>query len=134
MELRVRFPGNARVAAEFDGFTVMTDQPKEGGGDGEAPTPFDLFLASIATCAGIFALGFCRKRGIPTQGLGLVQRVEFDESGARAAKITLELSLPDDFPDKYVDSIVSAIAACKVKKHILNPPAFSVRSSRRARA
>jgi ribosomal protein S12 methylthiotransferase accessory factor len=72
MEMRIRFPGNKAVSAQFNGFTVLTDQPKESGGDDSAPAPFDLFLASIATCAGIFVLSFCRKRGLSTAGLELV--------------------------------------------------------------
>ena len=80
MEMRIKFPGNKAVAAQFDGFTVLTDQPKESGGDGAAPSPFDLFLASIGTCAGIFALSFCRKRGLSTEGLGIVQTADWDET------------------------------------------------------
>ena len=47
MEMKIRFPGNKKVTAEFDGYTVVTDQPKESGGDGSAPAPFELFLASL---------------------------------------------------------------------------------------
>ena len=57
MEMKVYFPGGKRVYADYGGFTIETDQPARGGGDDSAPAPFDLFLASIGTCAGIFALG-----------------------------------------------------------------------------
>ena len=50
MELTVTFPGGKKVNAEFKGFTIKTDQPQTNGGDGTAPSPFDLFLASIGTC------------------------------------------------------------------------------------
>ncbi len=126
MEMKIRFPKNKQVSAAFDGFTVLTDQPKEAGGDGEAPAPFDLFLASLGTCAGIFALSFCRKRGIAADGLELVQRADWDDAAHRVRKVSLEIRLPAGFPEKYRDSIVAAVNLCTVKKHLHEPPVFEV--------
>ncbi len=110
MAMRIVFPGNKKVAAEFDGFTVLTDQPREAGGDGAAPAPFELFLASLGTCAGIFVLSFCRKRGLPTEGLELVQDAHWDEAEHRVSKISLKIKLPPGFPEKYRDSVISTAA------------------------
>ena len=77
-EFIIDFPGGARVDAHFGPYTVNTDQPPMGGGEGSAPTPFSVFLASIGACAGIYVLGFCRQRGLPTAGIRLVQRMEMD--------------------------------------------------------
>jgi len=126
MQMKIGFPGNRKVAAAFDGFTVLTDQPVEAGGDGSAPAPFDLFLASIGTCAGIFVLSFCRKRDIPTAGLELIQTADWDEIQHKVTKITLEIRLPKDFPEKYKDSLINAAALCTVKKHLQDPPAFEI--------
>ena len=68
MDMKVYFPGGKRVYADYGEFTIETDQPARGGGDDSAPAPFDLFLASIGTCAGIFALGFMQQRGIDPAG------------------------------------------------------------------
>ena len=126
MQMKIGFPGNKKVAAEFDGFTVLTDQPVEAGGDGSAPAPFDLFLASIGTCAGIFVLSFCRKRDIPTEGLELLQTAEWNEALHRVTKITLEIRAPKDFPEEYKNSLISVAALCTVKKHLQDPPAFEI--------
>lgn len=126
MEMKIRFPGNKQVAAEFDGFTVLTDQPKEAGGDGAAPAPFDLFLASIGTCAGIFVLSFCRKRGLSTEGLEIVQTMEWNEERHLVSKIALEIRAPAGFPEKYLDSLASAAKLCTVKRHLAEPPEFAV--------
>ena len=75
MEMVIDFPGGARVDAHFGLFTVGTDQPPQGGGEGSAPTPFELFLSSIGTCAGIYVLGFCRQRSLPTDGIRIVHRL-----------------------------------------------------------
>ena len=126
MEMRIKFPGGRKVSAEFDGMTVMTDQPKEAGGDGSAPAPFELFLASLGTCAGIFVLSFCRKRDLPTEGLEIVQQAHWDEAEHRVSKITLTIKLPAGFPEKYRDSVVSTAALCTVKKHLAKPPEFEI--------
>lgn len=126
MQMNIRFPGNKKVSAEFGGYTVLTDQPKEAGGDGSGPAPFDLFLASLGTCAGIFALSFCRKRDLPVEGLELVQKAEWDEAAHRVSKVSITIKLPKGFPEKYRDALASAASLCTVKKHLAAPPAFEV--------
>jgi putative redox protein len=126
MEMTVDFPGGARVNAHFGSFTVETDQPKEEGGEGTAPTPFELFLASLATCAGFYVLGYCKTRGISTDGIKLIQKLEHDPAGKLIRKVRLEILLPPEFPKKYSSAVVRAAASCFVKKHLENPPAFEI--------
>jgi ribosomal protein S12 methylthiotransferase accessory factor len=126
--LIVSFPGGKRVDAHYKGFTIRTDQSQRGGGDGSAPEPFDLFLASIATCAGIYVKGYCDARALSADGLGLEMHVERDPEGRRVARLVLEIQLPDGFPETHRDAIVRAAELCAVKKHILQPPEFSIRA------
>lgn len=128
MEMKITFPGGKKVNAEFDGTLVRTDQPATSGGEGSAPTPFEYFLASIGTCAGIYALSFCQERNIATEGMSIVQQMEFQEvmGKRRVTKISLEIILPPGFPDKYRNAIVKAAELCTVKKAIFDPPEFSV--------
>ena len=126
MKMRIAFPGNKAVAAQFDGFTVLTDQPKESGGDGSAPGPFDLFLASIGTCAGYYALRFCQARGLPTDDVTLKLTAEKDPSVKRVTHVGIEIELPPDFPSRYREAIVRATDQCSVKKHLLEPPEVEV--------
>ena len=126
MEMKIRFPGNKKVSAEIDGMTIMTDQPKDNDGDGSAPAPFDLFLASIGTCAGYFVMAFCQKRGISTDGVELVQRMEWDDAKHLYTKISLEIRVPSTFPEKYRESLVNAANLCTVKKHLQTPPELEV--------
>jgi ribosomal protein S12 methylthiotransferase accessory factor len=126
MEMIIDFPGGARVDAHFGPYTVMTDQPPAGGGAASAPTPFALFLASLGTCAGIYVLGFCQQRGLPTDGIRIVQRVHTDPQTGLAAKIDLEIQVPPEFPEKHYGSLIRSAELCKVKKSMENPPAFEV--------
>ena len=126
MEMEISFPGGARVDARFGPYTVKTDQPAGGGGDGSAPTPFATFLASIGTCAGIYVLGFCRQRGLPTDGIRLVQRLEADRATGLVSVIGIEIHVPTSFPEKYLPALVRSAEQCAVKKHLESPPRFAV--------
>ena len=126
MEMVIEFPGGAKVDASFGEFVVKTDQPAMGGGEGSAPTPFSVFLASIGTCAGIYVLGFCRQRGIPTEGVRIVQRVARNAMTGMVDKIDLEIQVPPDFPQTYTEAVIRADDQCAVKKHLEHPPKFDV--------
>lgn len=122
MEMLIDFPGGARVDAHFGPFTVRTDQPPAAS----APTPFATFLASIGTCAGIYVLGFCQQRGLPTDGIRIVQRMHSNPFTGMVQKIDLEIQLPPSFPEKYKDAVIRSAELCAVKKHFEEPPQFEV--------
>ncbi|UCC40393.1 MAG: OsmC family protein [Candidatus Aminicenantes bacterium] len=123
-EIKVTFPGGLRVNAEYKGRTIETDQPVYQGGEGSAPAPFDLFLASLATCAGFYAVAFCQKRGISTENASLVMKTERNPENKRIEKISFEIQLPAEFPEKYKSAVIKAVDTCSVKVHIQNPPQF----------
>lgn len=125
--IEVGFAGNKRVTAEFLGFRVHSDQPTKAGGDGSAPSPFDLFFASLATCAGYFVLEFCTSRGIPLDGVRLTQGFERDAATRRVTAVHLDITVPDGFPEKYRNAVAQAAASCTVKKLLEHPPAMDIR-------
>ena len=127
MSMRIVFQGGAKVAAEHHGFLVQTDQPEKYGGTGTAPAPFDLFLASLGTCAAFFIQKFCQSRNIPIDGIALNQTWQVDADTHLVTAITLELHLPDDFPAKYKSAVVRAAEQCSVKRTIeAQPPITTV--------
>src|SRR4030067_1747012 len=93
-EIKVTFPGGLRGDSEYKGHVVKTDQPVHQGGEGTASSPFDLFLVSIAACAGFYALAFCRERDIPTEKAGVVMRMGKDPATKVSGKIPLEYNFP----------------------------------------
>jgi ribosomal protein S12 methylthiotransferase accessory factor len=124
--MTVSFPGGKKVNADYNGFEIATDQSRDSGGDASAPEPFDLFLSSLATCAGIYVLGFCQKRGIPEDGIRLVQSWEREEKTRRLTTIRIAIEVPPSFPEKYHSALVRAANQCAVKKTMEDPPEFMV--------
>ena len=130
MEIKITFTGGKKVNAEIDGMVIPTDQPRKYGGEGSAPTPYDHFLASIGTCAGIYVLSFCEERKISTDRISLVERFEAEKIGDKVVltKIILEVIVPPEFPEKYHNALIKVIDQCAVKKTIMNPPKFAIRT------
>jgi ribosomal protein S12 methylthiotransferase accessory factor len=126
MTIRVTFPGGKRVDADLGSRVITTDQSLENGGGGTAPEPFELFLASLATCAGVYVLGFCQARGIKTDGIELIQHHHIDETTRRLERVELEILLPPDFPEKYRVAVERAAAGCRVKKALSSPPELQI--------
>ena len=126
MDMKITFPGGKKVNAEFNGFTHKTDQATISGGEESAPEPFSLFLSSIGTCAGIYVLGFCQQRGIETNGMEIIQSMNFNPFSGMIDKIKLNIILPDVFPDKYKKAIINSANLCAVKKHMEKPPQFII--------
>ncbi len=129
MEIIIDFPGGAKVDAHVGSHILHTDQPVQGGGEDSAPAPFTVFLSSIGTCAGIYALGFCRQRGLNTDGMKIIQRMVNNPMTHMISKIDLEIVLPKDFPDKYRAAIINSVELCAVKKHMQQPPTFEITTS-----
>ncbi len=129
MEITVDFPGGSRVNAHFRSFTVQTDQPIKSGGENTAPAPFDMFLVSLATCAGYYVMEFCKTRSIDTKGIRVIQKLEKDAKTKMISKILLEIQLPAEFPDRYIAAVIRAAESCSVKKHLEKPPEFEIYTS-----
>jgi putative redox protein len=124
MDLEITLSDRAAVSARFGGFEVKTDQPIQGGGDGTAPSPFDLFIASIGTCTGYYVLSYCRQHGLPTRGIKILQHVHRDPVTHMVAMISLQIKVPADFPMKHADAVIRSANLCAVKKHLEHPPAI----------
>jgi putative redox protein len=124
--MEITFDGGKVVSAHTHGHIIRTDQPLDNGGENTAPAPFDLYLASIGTCAGIYVKSFCDNRKISTENIRIIQMTEFDKESGLPVDITIDIKLPPDFPEKYKASVVNVAELCKVKKSIAKPPVFNI--------
>jgi putative redox protein len=127
--MEITFDGQKKITAHHNGHIIRTDQPVNGGGENTAPAPFDLFLAAIGTCAGIYIKSFCDQRNIPADNIRIIQTMEYDSKKHLPGKIKLDIQLPADFPEKYKGAVISAADLCAVKRAIADPPVFEVVTS-----
>jgi putative redox protein len=127
--MEITFDGGKVITAHLNGHKIRTDQPVNNGGENSAPSPFDVFLASIGTCAGIYVKSFCDSRKIPSDKIRIIQTAEYDKQTGLPVSISIDIKLPADFPEMYKDAVIKSAELCKVKKTIANPPAFNVITS-----
>ncbi len=127
--MEITFDGGKVITAHTHGHIIRTDQPADNGGGNTAPAPYDLFLASIGTCAGIYIKGFCDNRNIPTEGIKIIQSYEWNQETGLPVNIKLDIKLPAGFPEKYKASLIHVADLCKVKKSMVNPPKFEIITS-----
>lgn len=125
-EFSLSFPGGKKVEVTYGNHKLLTDQPLDNGGDDEAMSPFDVFLASIIACSGIVALGFIKKRNLSTEDLKIRMIPTYDEDEHMVNKLRIEIDVPDDFPEKYLGALTKALETCTVKKHLVKPPEFEI--------
>lgn len=130
MDMKLSFPGGMKVVADYESFTIATDQSPDQGGEGSAPEPFALFLASLATCAGVYVLAFLQARELSTEGLGLNLHTVSGPEGKGLAEVQMDLILPRDFPQKYEKAVLRVAGMCAVKKAIMNPPEITMKAVR----
>ena len=124
--MEITFEGGKVITAHLNGQIIRTDQPLANGGGNSAPAPFDLFLASIGTCAGIYVKSFCDRRQISTEGMKIIQTMEFDNEKKTPSLFKLDIQLPSGFPEKYKEAVINAAELCLVKKTINNQPEFQI--------
>lgn len=129
MEMTISFEEKKKVNAVYNEMLIKTDQSVASGGEGTAPEPFTLFLASIGTCAGIYVKSFCDQRGISASGIKLTQSMKYDPARKLVERIIIDIKLPPDFPDKYKEAVIKAADVCTVKRHLADPPLIEVITS-----
>jgi ribosomal protein S12 methylthiotransferase accessory factor len=122
--MEIHFPGGRKVNSVYKGFTIKTDQSKEDGGDGTAPTPSDLFFASLGACMGLYALDFCKKRKIDPDQLKLSVEFQSHEKTHMVEKMLFNIDLGPEFPQKYTSALIRAMKLCYLKQHFEQPPQF----------
>ncbi len=128
MDIEVYFEEGAKVNARLGNHVIKTDQKVHGGGEDSAPAPFDYFLVSLATCAGIYVKVFCNKRGIDPSEIRIIQKHRNDPETRKLIGIDLDIVLPDGFPEKYREAVIKAADQCAVKRLLKDPPAIEVRT------
>ena len=126
MDLSVWFPGKKKVDVAAGSFVIHTDQSLAHGGDATAPEPFDVFLASIGACAGVYVLAFCSSRGIPTDQIRIEEKAQFERG--TLCGVTLDVVVPPAFPAKYLQALQVAASSCPVKRAFDAKPLISIRT------
>ncbi|WP_328437192.1 OsmC family protein [Streptomyces sp. NBC_00457] len=110
-------------AVEIRGHQLLVDQPLEAGGKDTAPTPTELFAASLATCVAFYAGRYLTRHGLHHDGLRV--RTEFTmatDRPARVASIRLVLVPPPALSAQRHAALLAVASHCTVHNTLHEPP------------
>jgi putative redox protein len=122
MQAEVTFPEPTRIRASSGGLTVEVGPPPDRGGDPEAYGPFHILLCALATCTGFQVADFLQQRGFDTAGAGVTIAADRNETTHLLGRITIEITVPKGFPEKYQEAIVRAAGLCFIKHQLGQSP------------
>ncbi|MET8247660.1 OsmC family protein [Streptomyces sp. NPDC005202] len=106
------------------GHVLTVDQPQSDGGKDTAPTPVELFVAAVASCAAHYAGRFLDRHGISRDGLHV--RAQFrmaEDRPARVAALSLSVRAPA-LPEERVPALRAVVAHCTVSNTLAHAPAM----------
>ncbi|WP_406164778.1 OsmC family protein [Streptomyces sp. NBC_00996] len=112
---------------EIRGHRLRVDQPTEAGGTDTAPTPTELFAASLATCVAFYAGRYLHRHGLPRTGLRV--RTEFTMAAdrpARVASVRLVVVPPPELPEQRRAALLAVASHCTVHNTLHQPPEIDI--------
>lgn len=115
MEIEIKFDQQGRIVPYMNGGEITMNV-----------SPFLIFLATAGMCSAVFVQAFMNQRGISTDDVKIIQRMNYDYATNQVKDIDIHVDLPDSFPEKYNTAIKRVVDQCPVKQHLLAPPSFNV--------
>ncbi|MGB5450988.1 MAG: OsmC family protein [Sedimenticolaceae bacterium] len=131
MDLKVKLEGGKRVSTQIGDHQIMTDQPAKHGGGNSAPAPYDLFVASIGTCAGFYVQSYCQSKGIDSTGIDITLTLKRDPETKKISGFVTTIHVPEGLPKKLHSALKRVAEQCAVTKTIMDNPEFIVETADR---
>jgi len=125
MQVTVHHLDNTRFEAQTRGHRVVSDQPPVNGGADAGMTPPELLLASLATCAGYYAVEYLKARSIPSTGLEITVSAEKATQPARLGSFRIEVTMPC-LDDRHEEGILRAVHKCLIHNTLVVPPSIDI--------
>lgn len=126
MKMEVSWQENFILKAKCGEHEVFADQHQSEGGTDKALTPAELFVASLGTCIGVYAVRFCKRHNLPTAGLKVLLDWTVVKDPWRIGSIRAEIHYPHDISDSEKKGLLRLAKACFIHETILHQPEIVV--------
>lgn len=104
---------------------IITDQPISQGGANAGPTPPELLLASLGSCAGHYAIEYLRARSLPLFGLEIRVSAAKGADPPRLASFNVEVILPG-IDERHRQGLLRAVRTCLIHNTLKTSPAIEL--------
>jgi len=125
--ITVRHLDGDRFAIAIRDHTLTVDQPVADGGTDTAPTPTELFVASLTSCVGFYARRYLDRHHLSTDGLTVSASYLMASGPPRVSEIHLDIELSDEVPAQRREALLAVASHCTVHNTLDNPPAVTIR-------
>jgi len=124
--IEVRHEGGDRFSIEVRGHQLVVDQPVVDGGEDTAPTPTELFVASLGSCVAFYARRYLIRHQLPTHGLAVTAHYTMGSRPARVDAIELDLTIPHGVSAERRKSLFAVVSHCTVHNTLTDPPVVTI--------
>ena len=128
-EIRIKYEKGREFTAFAGNHKITIDQPLDNGGEDRGPTPTELFLSSLGSCIGVYVQGFCKRGGVPCEGMELRVGFEKAEDPYRISKIAVDVTLPEKVTEERKKAILKVAEHCLIHNTIANHPEVTINLS-----
>lgn len=109
------------------GHRIVVDQPASAGGNDTAPTPTELFVASLASCVAFYAGRYLTRHGCTRTGLAVSASYELaTDRPARVSQIRITVKVPTDLPQERWPALAAVAQHCTVHNSLHTPPDVAI--------
>ena len=122
MKMEVNLEEGFLFKTVFRGHEVLADQHLDEGGTDKAMTPSELFVVSLGFCIGVYAVRFCKRHNLPTEGMKVFLDWTVVKDPWRIGSIKAELHYPHDIPESEKKGLLRMAEACFVHQSMVHPP------------
>jgi putative redox protein len=126
MEMKIAYKGKKKFVVTTRGHQLLVDQPIEDEGSDEGMTPPEIFVASLASCMGVYVLNYCKNIGINPNDMILSVEWEKATNPARLSYIKVDIKLPKIKAKEKEKAIIKVAEHCLVHNTINSPPQISI--------
>jgi putative redox protein len=125
MHSDTRYLNGKKFETIVGGHRIITDQPVAGGGTDAGPTPPELLLASLGSCAGHYAVEYLQARSLDTRDLEIRVSAAKGTAPARLASFVVEVNVPG-IEERHQQGLFRAVKTCLIHNTLLAGPALEV--------
>ena len=123
----VKYIDGKKFSAQNRTHAVIIDQPKDGGGQDQGPTPPELFVDSLGSCVGVYVLAFCKNTGLNPDGMRIILDWEkAADKPARIQKISAKIELPNADAGARSAALLKVAESCLIHETIKHQPEITI--------
>jgi putative redox protein len=125
-EVRVAHKGGDCFEIAVRRHLLHVDQPLADGGNDSAPTPTELFVASLASCIAFYGRRFLARHDLRTESLTVSARFTMADHPARVGAVAISIEVPRGVPAERRPALLAAASHCTVHNTLEQPPSVTI--------